>query len=456
MDNYNDDIRIIGPSKNEYTIARDPAHSQQEQAVNTMLYTNAAIITSIIQAEGTGMYTVAALPTLVGSQDAAAGWQMIVVYRRSNELLRNLNVWCSFENVTLGSELVVVPVDNFITPTQSKTGARLILAAGGGNPNLVGEYLQFGLDYNVPASMHTLSGPNNKADAFFASQINGNDGTLDTTGTFGLANTVPPNQAATGNRNSWDITNIDFSSALIDNQTSGYLTLSTTNDSYQLAAIGIQIDMNQASFDPIIKTADKRTAEPGETITYTLTFKNTGDVQADSVVVIDDLPDGVSFVPGSVVFNGVSMPSADPTTGIPLGDIPPSQSADFTLSFQAVVTGAAPGTVASNTAHISYSFVPGEGLDPIDSDQTSNQVDIPIVDKARCQAITDLIESVALEQAALSHILNAEGEKLQAYLGLSNQTPESLKKINNSVKKMVDSITQLEMVLQTKIGLTQK
>lgn len=35
---------------------------------------------------------------------------------------------------------------------------------------------------------------------------------------------------------------------------------------------------------------------------------------------------------------------------------------------------------------------------------------------SRCQAITDIIESVALEQTALSHILNAEGEKIQKVL----------------------------------------
>ncbi len=73
-----------------------------------------------------------------------------------------------------------------------------------------------------------------------------------------------------------------------------------------------------------------------------------------------------------------------------------------------------------------------------------------------CQAITDLIESVALEQAALSHILNAEGEKLQAYFALPDQPPESLLKINNSVKKMVDSVVLFEMVLQSKIRLTKQ
>jgi len=36
----------------------------------------------------------------------------------------------------------------------------------------------------------------------------------------------------------------------------------------------------------------------------------------------------------------------------------------------------------------------------------------------RNQAITDLIQSVALQETALSHLLNAEGEKMQAIIGM--------------------------------------
>ena len=32
------------------------------------------------------------------------------------------------------------------------------------------------------------------------------------------------------------------------------------------------------------------------------------------------------------------------------------------------------------------------------------------------QAVTDLLESIAMEETALSHILNAEGEKIQKAL----------------------------------------
>lgn len=70
----------------------------------------------------------------------------------------------------------------------------------------------------------------------------------------------------------------------------------------------------------------------------------------------------------------------------------------------------------------------------------------------RCDAITDIIESVALQQTGLSHILNAEGEKIQAVLALATDTDELLE-VNKSVESMVNSITRLEVILQGKLEL---
>ncbi|MEM1484855.1 hypothetical protein V6615_08220 [Oscillospiraceae bacterium PP1C4] len=70
----------------------------------------------------------------------------------------------------------------------------------------------------------------------------------------------------------------------------------------------------------------------------------------------------------------------------------------------------------------------------------------------RSQAITDIIQSVALEQTALSHILNAEGEKIQAVVAMSATTDQMLA-VNSSVKSMVNTVAQLEMVLQSKLAL---
>ena len=76
-------------------------------------------------------------------------------------------------------------------------------------------------------------------------------------------------------------------------------------------------------------------------------------------------------------------------------------------------------------------------------------------DVTRNQAMTDFVESIALEQKALAHILNAEGDKIQKIVSLSLTTVDVPKMLvaNKSVKHMVNSITRLEVLLQTKLEL---
>ncbi|MEG1989359.1 MAG: hypothetical protein RR035_09240 [Oscillibacter sp.] len=69
------------------------------------------------------------------------------------------------------------------------------------------------------------------------------------------------------------------------------------------------------------------------------------------------------------------------------------------------------------------------------------------------QAINDLIESVALEETGLSHILNAEGEKIQKFVAMPGVTADQLLAVNASVQATVDAVTRLNMVLQSKLNL---
>ncbi len=70
----------------------------------------------------------------------------------------------------------------------------------------------------------------------------------------------------------------------------------------------------------------------------------------------------------------------------------------------------------------------------------------------RCQAISDIITSVALEQTALSHILNAEGEKIQKIVAVADNVDDMLE-VNKSVESMVNTITKLEFILHNKLEL---
>ncbi|MBJ8191803.1 hypothetical protein JDS79_34085, partial [Bacillus cereus] len=52
-------------------------------------------------------------------------------------------------------------------------------------------------------------------------------------------------------------------------------------------------------------------------------------------VVTDTIPAGTSFVPGSVLIDGVAFPNASPVAGIAIGNVAPGNT--FIVSFQTTV-----------------------------------------------------------------------------------------------------------------------
>ncbi|MEG0545984.1 MAG: hypothetical protein RR552_02235 [Oscillospiraceae bacterium] len=66
-------------------------------------------------------------------------------------------------------------------------------------------------------------------------------------------------------------------------------------------------------------------------------------------------------------------------------------------------------------------------------------------------ACSDLIESVALIETSLSHILNAEGEKLQKVIK-STDDVEKILCVNDSISNTIVKITHLEILLHDKLS----
>ncbi len=81
----------------------------------------------------------------------------------------------------------------------------------------------------------------------------------------------------------------------------------------------------------------------------------------------------------------------------------------------------------------------------------------PKITISTLDALNIVIASVGLEEIALSHILNAEGEKIQSVLGtLEGQCPknpsvEDLTQINDSVNETLRNIIKKEMLLEFKL-----
>lgn len=69
------------------------------------------------------------------------------------------------------------------------------------------------------------------------------------------------------------------------------------------------------------------------------------------------------------------------------------------------------------------------------------------------QAVSDLLESIALEETGLSHILNAEGEKIQAAIAYCNGDICKLLEVNDSVTGLLQAVANLELVLKDKLEI---
>lgn len=65
-------------------------------------------------------------------------------------------------------------------------------------------------------------------------------------------------------------------------------------------------------------------------------------------------------------------------------------------------------------------------------------------------AASSILQSIALQEAGLAHIINAEGEKIQKIVSMRCVDAKDLIDVNNSVESMIEKITALELVLKSK------
>ncbi len=125
------------------------------------------------------------------------------------------------------------------------------------------------------------------------------------------------------------------------------------------------------------KTVDKMYAKVNDTINYTSTITNTGNVNATNLFFTDILQSALMFVSGTVSINGVVYPALNPTTGFELSDLAPGQS--VTVGFGTKITSLPTPAYVENTSNINFSY----RIDPSGSvttkDVPSNSVTTNVV-----------------------------------------------------------------------------
>ncbi|MCM3782714.1 hypothetical protein M3231_06995 [Neobacillus mesonae] len=338
-------------------------------------YVRSANVTTLVQQGGAGTYiTGGVVGTIVINGDSTAnhaGWTLAVIY--NNPIL-------PFRNMTLRTGGLLVNASNqttitgFATPTSGALGGRALFSAQEGDANRTGDSAQFG---PTSSSLVSLSGVNNFANNFFASQINNDAGQLNTTGSFGTSNQSngAPGTNIVGGRQGWDITNVDISARLVNNQTSAVLNLTTSGDVYIVNANALQININSPNIT-VSKSASVTGVVLGDTVTYTVVVANTGTANAANVVLTDALPAGLSFAPGSVTVSGVTNATYDVRSGVPIGTL--NLSSSVTVTYRAAVTAIPSPQQVVNTANAAFTFQSIAGGSTITGVIPSNSVTLPV------------------------------------------------------------------------------
>ncbi|MBL3792137.1 DUF11 domain-containing protein, partial [Bacillus cereus] len=110
------------------------------------------------------------------------------------------------------------------------------------------------------------------------------------------------------------------------------------------------------------KIGDKVFATIGDTVTYTTTITNTGNIPANNVIFSDPIPSWTQFVAGSVIVDGTPLPSASIIDGIGINTIIPNQT--VTIIFQVQIVSNPPTFTPElqNLAFVNFQYNVGNAL----------------------------------------------------------------------------------------------
>lgn len=147
---------------------------------------------------------------------------------------------------------------------------------------------------------------------------------------FSLENDIEPN----------DLITISYTATVLDSLD---LNLEAkTEVVYSVNEVSDLTEEIEATITPLVNnkvemalSCDKDVAIKGDKLIYTTSIRNTGNYPNSDIVFKNELPEGVSFVIGSVTINNISNSSCDPNKGIKLSDLLAGD--EITICFEATV-----------------------------------------------------------------------------------------------------------------------
>jgi large repetitive protein len=317
-------------------------------------YQAKAIVTDIVRSAGAGTYTVANIAAGLGN-DRYAGWTLAVVFQDPKRPLRDITLFDGMVGIRSSDPSETITVSGFTTPVSGPVDATVGIVAYDGDRGNTGDFASF----NSTRLASTISPSND----YFNS-------TIDTFGS-NVTSRTPADQNTLG----FDVKVADATGLLANGSTSAQIGIGTGGETVFVGLISTRIDLRAPRFPAVKSVVNLNGNNPavvGDILQYDLSFTNTGDDPADRFSVMDTIPNGTSFVSGSLRINNVMTSD---TGGDDLGEVNSTATAisarlgtgatattggridigaTQTVSFQVEVIASAQGTNISNFAELSY------------------------------------------------------------------------------------------------------
>ncbi|WP_427875666.1 hypothetical protein [Flavobacterium sp. MMS24-S5] len=291
-------------------------------------------ITAEVKAAGPGLYTIADLVCSQGSLNPgggnSAGWSIYVIYKDPKLPSKYITSFDGFSMIRSTDPPLDIPISGFTTNPEGNVNVKLGFSALEGDNPLEGDGLQFkGGKSTLWGDVSSLARPITPA----VPPSRGNAGTPAKPNFFN--STITDGDAIMTNRNPASKNTLGYDAGVVkvlndgnniiqNNETSATLRINTSQDSYFMffTAISVEIIEPKIVLTKIVKNSNGdniggQTVTLGQQLNYEIGFKNTGNDDATSFTIRDQLPINIIFnYPTDLLPlpDGVTVKSWNPAT----------------------------------------------------------------------------------------------------------------------------------------------
>lgn len=311
-------------------------------------YVGFADVTALVAAGGAGEYGVANVQAGTG-RDRYAGWAMVTVLADPNAPVRNITIYDGYAVVrdAPGEDSVDIAVGGFQTPPTGPVTTTIGAVSFEGDRSSTGDRMEL----DGVAIGDASNPPNNVFNSTIS--VRGSD--------------LTPRSPRYVNQLGFDINKFDLTGRLANGATTATFGVSTGGETFFPAVLLFETDL----FSPRLEIGkigvdvNGGDVEVGDTIRYEKTVTNTGLDASTGTLLTDPVPAGTTYVPESIVLDGV--PRTDAFDGDGGGFTPATATVTGTLgtggvlavgqsavfSYEVVVDAVPTGSTIFNTATVS-------------------------------------------------------------------------------------------------------